>query len=130
MCSSDLAGVTGAPPMNLVDCDVAGGRADVGGVALTLPANLAAAAGPCTLGLRPENLTLAPQSPADLALPATLSLLEPLGAETLITVRIGAAQMMARVGASFRQPSGAALTLHVDPRHLHLFNRQTGLTLS
>ena len=133
-----VAGFTGAPPMNLVDCQLRGGCADVGGgVLLQLPATLAARVAQrqdatlrgCTLGVRPENLTLVAQSPTDLVLPATLSLLEPLGAETLITVRIGEAQMMARVGASFRRPSGAPLTLFVDPNHLHLFERPSGQAL-
>ncbi len=124
-----VAGFTGAPPMNLVDCQVADGRADVGGLWLALPGAAGTATGDCTLGIRPENLTLAARSPADLALPATLSLLEPLGAETLITVQLGAARMIARVSANFRQPLGAALTLFVDPCHLHLFDRDTGLAL-
>ncbi len=124
-----VAGFTGAPPMNLVACTVADGCADIGGVQINLPDHLRGQSGSRTLGLRPENLTLMPQSADDLALPATLSLVEPLGAETLITVALGAAEMMARVGAGFRQAPGAALTLHVHPRHLHLFDPATGLAV-
>ncbi|WP_088278880.1 ABC transporter ATP-binding protein [Ideonella sp. A 288] len=125
-----VAGFTGAPPMNLADCTVADGCADLGGVALPLPHHLRGHSGALTLGVRPENLTLAPQAATDLALPATLQLLEPLGAETLITVRIGAAEMVARVSAAFHQAPGTPLALHVDSRKLHLFDRQGGQALA
>ena len=55
---------------------------------------------------------------------------EPLGAETLITVRIGAAEMVARVPADFHQSPGSPLALHVDPRKLHLFDRRGGQALA
>jgi multiple sugar transport system ATP-binding protein len=81
------------------------------------------------LGLRPENLTLARLADDDLALPASLSLIEPLGSETLITLRIGDAEMMARVSAAFRAPAGHALTMFVNPNQLHLFDRASGHAL-
>ena len=76
-----------------------------------------------------ENLSLVRQSDIDIELPAQLSLREPLGAETLITVSLGSAEMIARVSAQFHQPVGAALTLHVNPNHLHLFDRKSGQAL-
>jgi multiple sugar transport system ATP-binding protein len=54
---------------------------------------------------------------------------EPLGAETLITVRAGDADWIARVGAAFPQKPGSELTLHVDPEQLHLFDRASGQAL-
>jgi hypothetical protein len=36
---------------------------------------------------------------------------------------------MARVAASFAQPPGSPLTLHVPPAHLHLFDADTGRSL-
>ena len=125
-----VAGFTGAPPMNLVPCTVSEGCATVGALKLQLPPWLASFNGEYTLGLRPENLTLVPQSDSDLALPATLSLLEPLGAETLITVRLGDAEMVARVSAAFAQAPGSALQVHCNPKHLHLFDRQSGQALA
>ena len=124
-----VAGFTGAPPMNLVPCIVADGAADLGGLRLPLPAALKDHAGDRTLGLRPENLRLDRQSPDDLALPASLSLLEPLGSETLITLKLGQAEMMARVSAGFHEAIGTALTVHVHPKHLHLFDRASGQAL-
>ena len=121
-----VAGFTGAPPMNLVSAQLADGHADLGdGLRLRLPAPLDRHSGRLTLGVRPENLRLAPQ-PGDLALPATVSLLEPLGAETLVTARLGAVDMVARLPAQFREAPGTRFTLHAQPAHLHLFDPETG----
>ena len=128
-----VAGFTGAPAMNLVPCRVDNGYAAVGPARLALPFALAAFAGERTLGVRPENLTLAPQSDMDLALPTMLSLLEPLGAETLITLRLGNGkgdvELLARVSAAFKQAPGSAVQVHVHPHHLHLFDRKSGQAL-
>jgi len=121
-----VAGFTGAPPMNLNDCTVEGGRADLGGVRLPLPAPLASFGGSRKLGLRPENITLAPVGSDDIVVPSTVSLLEPLGAETLVTLKVGSAEMIARLPASFKQAPGSPLTVHVAPQHLHLFDPASG----
>jgi multiple sugar transport system ATP-binding protein len=124
-----VAGFTGAPPMNLVPAHAQGGYAALGQLRLALPAHLASAQGACTLGVRPENLTLARQAEADLELPATLSLLEPLGAETLATLRIGQAEFIARVHAGFKPALGTALNVYLSPSQLHLFDNASGQAL-
>ncbi len=125
-----VAGFTGAPPMNLSPCVVKNGRADLGGgSAIALPEILAKFTGSATLGIRPENLHLTPVESADLCLSGSLSLIEPLGADTLITVRMGTTEMTARVGANFRAAIGAPVTLHLNPMHLHLFDTATGLAM-
>ena len=127
-----VAGFTGAPPMNLVDCTLDAGTADLGGLRVALPAALAERAGSrpgAKLGVRPENLRLAPGGPGDVAMAAEVLLLEPLGAETLVTFRLGAAELVARCPASFHERPGTRLTLHVDPACLHLFDRDNGAAL-
>jgi multiple sugar transport system ATP-binding protein len=127
-----VAGFTGAPPMNLVDCTLADGRADVGGTPIVLPAALAERAANTTrlkFGVRPENLTLAAQSADDIALQAEVSLLEPLGAETLATFKIGSAEMVARCPASFKQAPGTRLPVHLHPSHIRLFDAATGAAI-
>jgi multiple sugar transport system ATP-binding protein len=125
-----VAGFTGAPPMNLVDCALTGEQADLGGgTQIVVPADLAARASGAArlkLGVRPENLTLTRQSDADIVLPAEVSLLEPLGAETLATLKVGAAEMIARCPAAFREAPGTRLAMHLDPRHLRLFDAGSG----
>jgi len=124
-----VAGFTGAPPMNLVDAAVDGGLADLGaGTRLALPPRFAGHGGARKLGIRPENLRLAPQ-PGDLGLPAQVSLLEPLGSETLVTLKVGTGEMVARLPANFREPPDTRLGLHVNPEHLHLFDPASGNAL-
>ena len=127
-----VAGFTGAPPMNLAPCTLAGGCASLGGLRVPLPAALAARAGQrgkATLGVRPENLRLAPTGSDDITLAAEVALLEPLGAETLVTFKLGAADMVARCPASFRAAPGTPQALHVAPAHLHLFDADHGTAL-
>jgi multiple sugar transport system ATP-binding protein len=124
-----VAGFTGAPPMNLTDCTVADGHALLGDLRVALPNALHGHTGPQVLGVRPENLLLTRQATDDLALPAKVALLEPLGAETLLTLQLGNAEMIARVSASFHQAVGSAIDVHVNPRHLHLFDKASGQAL-
>ncbi len=132
-----VAGFTGAPPMNLADCTLAGGRAELGGAAITLPPALAAravsavsavSAATLKFGVRPENIALAPSDGAQ-RVAAQVSLLEPLGAETLITLRIGSAEMVARGPAAFRQAPGSAIDVWLNPQHLHLFDAASGTAI-
>jgi multiple sugar transport system ATP-binding protein len=128
-----VAGFTGAPAMNLVDCRLVGSQADLGnGTQIVVPSALAAKAhGTATLkfGVRPENLTLSAQAADDIALPAEVALLEPLGAETLATLKVGAAEMVARCPASFREPPGTRLSVHLNPRHMRLFDAASGAAI-
>jgi multiple sugar transport system ATP-binding protein len=128
-----VAGFTGAPPMNLVDCQLVNGHADVGGgTQIMLPRALferAATAPQIKFGVRPENLTLTAQTSDDIALPAEVTLLEPLGAETLATLKVGAADMVARCPAAFRDAPGTRLSVHLNPAHIRLFNAATGAAI-
>jgi len=132
-----VAGFTGAPAMNLCDCQWTAGQADLGGgvrlqveAALAVAATHAAAASKSLkFGVRPENIALTPLGEADQAVPAQVQLLEPLGAETLITLRIGQAEMVARGPASFREKAGTALTVYLRAPQLHLFDAVSGQAL-
>ena len=127
-----VAGFTGAPAMNLCDCRWTEGRADLGGVQVAVLAALAprAAAAPALkFGVRPENIALAPVTAEDQAVPAQVQLLEPLGAETLVTLRIGQAEMVARCPASFRDKPGTTLTVYLRAAQLHLFDAVSGAAL-
>ncbi len=128
-----VAGFTGAPPMNLADCVLYEGYADLDGLRVPLPYDLAHRATrhpKLKFGVRPENLRLASAGPQDIALPAEVVLLEPLGAETLVTLRLGRlCEMVARCPASFRQAPGTLLTLHIAAGHLHLFDATTGAAI-
>ena len=119
--------------MNLVPCALAGDAADLGaGARLPLPADLAARAGQrsaATFGVRPENLGLAPTAADALPLNAEVLLREPLGAETLVTFRVGQVELVARCPADFAPAPGTPQVLHVRPQHLHLFDSASGVAI-
>jgi multiple sugar transport system ATP-binding protein len=128
-----VAGFTGSPPMNLVDCTVSGGRVDFGGVSVALPQSLAQRAGQAkkhVFGIRPENLTLSPRYvPDEVAVSANVVISEPLGAETLVTFQVGDVELVARCSASYKAQQGSVQKLHLDPAAMHLFAKETGLAL-
>jgi multiple sugar transport system ATP-binding protein len=122
-----VAGFTGAPPMNLSACTLGAGRADLGGASIALPPALArAAVADCQLGIRPENIGLAPAGADDIRIPAEVMLLEPLGSETLVTLKVGRAEWIARCPASFKQAPGHRLDVFVPPEALRLFDNANG----
>jgi multiple sugar transport system ATP-binding protein len=129
-----VAGFTGSPPMNLVACTVAGGMADFGAdVGVRLPPELAQRAAQASghvFGIRPENVTLASRGGVgEVAVPATVVITEPLGAETLVTFQVGAVELMARCAASFKVPPGTQQTVYLDSAAMHLFDRDSGQAL-
>jgi multiple sugar transport system ATP-binding protein len=127
-----VAGFTGAPPMNLVDCTLQQREADLGGVRFALPIELATRAfgkPKLKFGVRPENIAIARQSDDSVALDAEVLLLEPLGSETLVTFRVGAVELIACCPAAFREASGTRRTLYVQPGHMHLFDAEGGAAL-
>jgi multiple sugar transport system ATP-binding protein len=122
-----VAGFTGAPPMNLSDCSLSNGNADLGGALLALPASLSQAnVTRPKLGVRPENIALAPGGEGDIRLPAEVLLLEPLGSETLVTFKVGRAEWIARCAAGFKEPPGHRLDVFVAPSALRLFDGASG----
>ncbi len=131
-----VAGFTGAPAMNLANCTVIDGAADLGGTRISIPTAMAERAravggsGGLKFGIRPENIRLASAAADDMTVNAEVSLLEPLGSETLVTFKIGAAEMVARCGADFHERPGTRMAVHMNPRHLHLFDTASGAALS
>ncbi len=126
-----VAGFTGSPSMNLVPCKVQGAQVDLGGARFDAPTTLASkinGTDKLTFGIRPENISLAPMQ-GSVQAQASVVLTEPLGAETLVTFKLGAAEVVARCPAAFRDKPGTRLTVYLSPAHLHLFDRQTGAAL-
>jgi multiple sugar transport system ATP-binding protein len=53
-------------------------------------------------------------------------LLEPLGSETLVTLKVGNAEWIARCPPSFRETPGHRLDVFVPSAALRLFDAQSG----
>ena len=133
-----VAGFTGSPPMNFLKAtlDVGSGGAVivVGTARLSVPATLRAGihgmhGRAVEFGIRPEDIRLAPHGAGSAALPATVVVAEPLGAETLVTFQCAAGEMIARLPPSVKVTPGQALELALDMDKLHLFDAVSGLSL-
>jgi len=119
-----VAGFIGSPAMNFVD-GKAGGNGTVelaGGVRLSA-ATKAAAGTSVRVGIRPEHLDLVP---AGQGLAATVKVIEPTGAETLVLVDIGGHEATAVFTERHDFKPGAAIALTPKPGLLHVFDAASG----
>ena len=79
--------------------------------------------GAVTLGVRPENVFLAPNG-----IKLQVELVEPLGSETLVHGRMAdGTPLLAKLQGA--EPVADAVTVALDPAALHIFDRSTGARL-
>jgi sn-glycerol 3-phosphate transport system ATP-binding protein len=128
-----VAGFIGSPAMNFLaakvgqdrkSVDLAGTNAN-GAITLPLAQPTSAAVGTAVaLGVRPEHLHPAADGP----LQFEVELAEPLGADTLLHGRFGAARELVTVrqGGHVIARPGEMRHFKAEPGHLHLFDSQTG----
>ncbi len=115
-----VAGFIGSPPMNLLEVDYL--RQKGSGAALNLPANTT------VVGVRPDNIALAaPESPA-LTLRGVVELMEPVGSESHLHVRLDGQDQTAVVLVPGRPhlPESEPISLYLPLTQLHPFSRETG----
>jgi sn-glycerol 3-phosphate transport system ATP-binding protein len=121
-----VAGFIGAPAMNLVPGTLVAGGVGVDGTKLAVAHPPKALAGAdVTVGFRPE--TLHPDPAGAIALIVTL--VEALGADTLVHGKMGGAQgplITARLPGVVRVREGERMNLRVAPEEVHLFDRASG----
>ena len=124
-----VAGFIGSPPMNFVPARLSGGRVRGDGFDLALPgdraARLAGEDRPVTLGIRPSAVR--PDPAGDLELPVLAS--EYVGAQSVLTSRLGGAPLVVEVPSVEPVPRGAVLRAAIDPAQLHLFDPRTEAAL-
>ncbi|HET6183410.1 MAG TPA: ABC transporter ATP-binding protein [Acetobacteraceae bacterium] len=125
-----VAGFIGTPPMNLLSLTPHRGGLAVAGTDAVLPVRAENRA--LIAGLRPESLSLSAHAAASGALPLLVEHAEYLGADTVLTGRIGAAGpvLQARLPGRSVVAPGASVRLFYDPRALHLFDAQTGARIA
>jgi multiple sugar transport system ATP-binding protein len=155
-----VAAFMGSPSMNVVEADVSDGRVSFAGLTLPLPEGspLAGVARRVILGIRPTDLRLPDDAPADLPrlaarpdvieeLGGVSNLLFPLDAERVTTDATRAAieatgdddatlladdqraRFCASVDGRRHVALGEEIELAVDNRHLHFFDPESGLAL-
>jgi multiple sugar transport system ATP-binding protein len=129
-----VAGFIGSPPMNFLDAAVGSdGAVTLAGAPAfkpaPSPAGLAArGGGKVTLGVRPEDLTLSPET-AGGSLPATLEVREPLGNETLLYWGSPAGAVVSRLAGDAGPAEGERASLHFGYDRLRWFDAETGAAL-
>ncbi|KKB08943.1 sn-glycerol-3-phosphate import ATP-binding protein UgpC [Devosia chinhatensis] len=110
-----VAGFIGSPPMNLIPVTSFGNELP------NLPENTD------IVGVRPDQLKLEPSHDAAISLAATAELLEPIGGESHLHVRLADGQtVILSVPGRPAIAEGSAITIYANPSALHPFNRQTG----
>src|SRR5262249_38764127 len=110
----------GSPAMNVFDGVFRGGAVEALGH--RWPANAKASENQAIkYGIRPEHLEVGKSG-----IPAEVMVVEPMGAETELVVRVGASALTVRThgGASY----GPGDRIHVSPQaeHAHLFDAASG----
>jgi multiple sugar transport system ATP-binding protein len=124
-----VAGFIGAPRMNLLPCAVADRRLRCGPLALPLPA-LPELPAELEVGVRPEHVRILPgDEPGPARAPGELVAVEPLGAETHLTVRIADMLFRSRQGGFLSLRPGDKVTVDLSEAPLHLFSRDSGARL-
>jgi multiple sugar transport system ATP-binding protein len=124
-------GFIGNPPMNFLPAQRidGAGRWRVGESALPGPSPAVGAPVNLLLGIRPEDLRLAPEPGPD-RLSGQVGVVEPLGPNTLFTVQLGG--QIIRVAAAPDVPVRHGDTVHLEPRpdRLRWFDAETQKALA
>jgi multiple sugar transport system ATP-binding protein len=112
-----VAAFVGNPPMNVLDgaVDAATHSFALGEQRLELGAELGSAcasAGATAIGIRPEDVEIVPQGDAG-SLAGEIYVVEPMGNETLVDVRLGDQRLMARATREFAAPIGSPIGVRV-----------------
>ncbi|KAB8039272.1 ABC transporter ATP-binding protein [Janthinobacterium aquaticum] len=136
--SKFVAGFTGSPPMNFLAATIGSnaGQAEIvlGKARLALPAASQAACSKLAgrsveFGIRPEDISLEAMGASDAELAATVVVVEPLGAETLVIFQCEGGEMTARLPPTFALKPGQQVTVRLDMEKFHLFDPQGGAAL-
>ncbi len=116
-----VATFIGAPSMNLLSGEMAGGKVSVGGHQFSGPSGT----GAVKLGVRPEHLIL-----SDAGLPMEVKVVEPTGSETMVFLKFEGQDVTAVFRERHAFQSGEVIHLQPDPDHIHLFDASTGVSLT
>ena len=125
-----VATFVGSPPMNVLRATVDPSGLHVGGVTIPLdPSRRDAciAVDVTEIGTRPEELSLV-EAGVPGALPAEVYVVEPMGHETFVNLRMGDEHLSVRTSRGFTAPIGSVLGVRFEPANACFFNR-TGATV-
>ncbi len=127
-----VAGFIGSPKMNFLEV-VARGRTEAGaevelpgGTAMVLPVPPEATGTPHVLGVRPEHLELrTPPDEAEAGLRGEIFVVERLGSESQVHVRLAGGERVVAIVAGERElEAGSPCSLHFPPERAYLFDAE------
>lgn len=120
-----VAGFVGSPQMNLLTLNCEGNNAVLGNFRIPLP-NVSSTPPQIVLGIRPEDVHLA--KPEDhLTLQGRIFLVENLGMQNLISVRLNGSELRLRALLPIKQMwETEDVTLSMAPESIHWFDVTTG----
>jgi len=133
-----VAGFVGSPSMNFIDgtLSVEGGAAsfkladgklvDLTGYAFeTAPEH----GRPATLGIRPEQIDLDQREPDSRTIPVNLTLLEPMGADSLVWGDVAGAQFSVRIDGDAHVQTPSSVDAFFQPAYASIFDLASGQRL-
>ena len=116
-----VAGFIGSPKMNFLEGKVDSGKVQLGGSAIELQKAAGADGSPVTFGVRPEHITLKPDSGVKLA-DVTVDLVEQLGGATMLyTTTVDKQPLTIAMDGQQQIALGSKATAYVDPARTHIF---------
>lgn len=120
-----VAGFIGSPAMNFINSTVASGRAEFGGEGSVPASHLGRIEGtPIVVGVRPEDFMISSDG-----FPATVILVEPTGAETQLTARIGETTITVTTRERVTASVGGQVRLTIPDGKAHFFDPDSGLAI-
>ncbi len=119
--STFVASFMGAPPMNLLNAQVANGRVTLAGGQVVPEAGANGHAGAITVGIRPEDVI--PSAEGDLAF--NVDIIEELGAQRLLHGHMAGQAFSVTVAKDHVARTGP-IQLSLKPAAVHLFDAGTG----
>ncbi len=130
-----VAGFVGSPPMNFIDCSLMerDGEAylDAGTFRLKLTNDLAdlikkkATSSELILGIRPEDCELCMEPMGD-SIPGELYVIEPLGSELVLDIKIGSLLFKVRTfGVKAVPKVGEKIWIRINRNKMHIFDKKT-----
>jgi multiple sugar transport system ATP-binding protein len=130
-----VAGFIGSPAMNFATVTMVDGNGRItaknSGLEIEVPGSHADrlrghVGQQLTMGIRPENLHLASAAdPEGLTFNSKVEVVEKLGSEILLDVRVGEDTMVAAVDPTTRAKVQDSLRLAINPERLHFFDAKT-----
>ena len=118
------AGFIGTPPMNLLALEEAGGALVIRGT--DGPAVAEANFAHPTMGIRPEKISITDGA----GIPGRIESCDYLGADTIVSARVGSQSILARAHGRLSLPAGSRVHLHWHEQEVHFFDNETGARMT